>query len=463
MRSTFMFGVCAAGLIAGAGAASADVVLDWNQIYIQSIREAGGPPCPNSRGGPMLFTTIYDAVNAVDLAETGVGYTPYSFKGAALPGTNRDVAAAKAARDVLVTQYPQFTAQYDAHLASQLAAIPDGAGKTQGLALGAAVAANCITTRDTDGWDNPTVYVPGGNAGDWRPDAAQGPNVPGFSPMWGTNTTWAIPSGDYFRHELVRPDRPFGFDSMESLVKSSAYAAQVNDVKAFGAANSLVRTQAQTDIAWFWANDRDGTSKPPGQMFDITQRISEQQNLSTSENARLFALLGMALGDACIAGWDAKYQTDIDLWRPTDAIRETQDDGNASTTPDKDWLPLNDFQPPFPSYISGHSTFGGAWAAIMQGFFGTDEMTFTATTDEPMYTGPAVRTYHRFSDAGFEDAISRVYLGVHFRWDCEDGYFMGDMVGDYIAANMLRPIPTPGAGLVFALGAAGLGLRRRRA
>jgi len=411
----------------------------------------------------MLFTTMYDAINAIDLAETGQGYERFSFQGAALPGTDRTVAAAKAARDILVNEYPQFTAQYDAQLASQLASIPDGFGKTQGLALGAAVATNCLTVRSTDGWDNPTVYVPGTNPGDWRPDMVQGPNVPGFSPEWGTNTPWAVPSGDYFRNELVRPDRPFGFDSMESMLQSAAYAAQVAEVKAFGAQNSLVRTQEQTDIAWFWANDRDGTYKPPGQMFNITAGIAEQQGLSLSENARLFALLGMALGDACITAWDAKYQTDIDLWRPTDAIRETQDDGNASTTPDPEWLPLNDFQPPFPAYISGHSTFGGAWASVMAGFFGTDEMTFTATTDEPMYTGPEVRVYERFSDAGFEDAISRLYLGVHYRWDCEDGYFMGDMVGDYVMANMLRPIPAPGAGALLALGGLGFAARRRRA
>jgi hypothetical protein len=256
---------------------------------------------------------------------------------------------------------------------------------------------------------------------------------------------------------------------MGALLASPEYAAQVNEVKSLGDRFSATRTADQTQLAWFWANDRDGTFKPPGHMLNLTDEVAQQQGVTDlSSRARMFAMVGASLGDAGIAAWWTKYQTNIDLWRPTDAIRETQDDGNAGTTPDPNWLPLLDFQPPFPAWISGHSTFGGAWAAAMESFFGTDNIAFSGTTDEfavnPGLGYPAnlSRSWSSFSEAGFEDAISRVYFGVHYRWDCEDGFTMGQLVGDWVANNAFQPIPAPSAALALSLSAGLFGLRRRR-
>lgn len=466
-------GLMALGVVLLAGTARADVVTEWSDTYLQVIRATGGAPCPLSRDGPMLYLSMYDAINAIDTVNNpNAAFTPYQ-QGLPVPAadTSREAAAAAAAYTSLTalhlnnaTDLALIQARYD----SQLAAIPDGPAKTNGIAFGTGVANTLLAQRQNDGYDADSSYTPGGHAGDWRvtPD---GPVVQPFTPHWGNVTPWGLLSGSQFR-----PTRMTDFGSMDNLMHSQAYADQINGtngvlgVKDFGARNSQVRTAEQTEIAWFWANDRDGTSKPPGQLIQITQAVSANTGLSLSQNARLYGMVGLALGDACIAAWDSKYNTPIDLWRPIDAIRETLDDGNAATTPDPNWLPLNDFTPPFPAYVSGHATFGATHAAVMAAFFGTDSMTFTIGSDEFAvnpglgYPADLTRTFHSFSEAAMENALSRVYLGVHYEWDALDGNTLGYQVGNYIASHYMLPIPGPGAtsGLVLA-GAVGLSRRRR--
>jgi len=464
--------IAAAGAAAISGSLRADVVTEWNDTYLDVTRVIGGAPCPISRAGPMLNLAMYDAINAIDRASNpNIGYTPYQTNLAAAPvGASREAAAAAAAFTVmsqLHAGHAPSMAFINQRYANQIAAIPDGPAKAAGLAYGQQVAQGLLTQRQNDGYDADPSYTPGGHAGDWRitPD---GPAVQPFTPHWGNVTPWGLASGSQFR-----PTRLTDFGTMDDMMHHAAYAEQINGsadvpgVRTLGARNSPDRTADQTEIAWFWANDRDGTSKPPGQLIQITQRVSADRGLSLSENARLFGLVGLALGDACIAAWDAKYNTPIDLWRPIDAIRETLDDGNPLTTPDPTWLPLNDFTPPFPAYVSGHATFGATHAAIMAAFFGTDNITFTIGSDEFAanpglgYAPDLTRTFTSFSQAAWENAMSRVYLGVHFYWDALDGNILGYQVGDYIFANHLRPVPTPGAGLILALGALAASRRRR--
>ncbi|MGD9690613.1 MAG: vanadium-dependent haloperoxidase [Phycisphaerales bacterium] len=459
-------------MVLSAVGASADVVTEWNSTYLDIIRQTGGAPCPISRDGPMFTLAMYDAINSIDRANNpGGGFESYQ---ASLPsvaaGTSREAAGAAAAYTVMSSLHassPANLALIQSRYDAQLAAIPDSPAKTAGVAHGVAVANGLLTQRQNDGYNADPSYTPGGHAGDWRvtPD---GPNVQPFTPHWGNVTPWGLQTPSQFR-----PTRLTDFGSMDNLMHSPEYAEQINGgpgvpgVRSLGERNSATRTADETQAAWFWANDRDGTSKPPGQLIQITQAVSAQQGLDLSANARLFGLVGLALGDACVSAWDSKYNTPIDLWRPIDAIRETMDDGNALTTPDGAWLPLNDFTPPFPAYVSGHATFGAAHAAIMRSFFGTDNITFTIGSDEFAvnpglgYAPDLTRTFTSFSDAAWENAMSRVWLGVHFYWDALDGNILGTQVGDYAYANYLRPVPAPGAAVVLAFGAA-IGLRRRR-
>jgi hypothetical protein len=242
-----------------------------------------------------------------------------------------------------------------------------------------------------------------------------------------------------------RPPFPGNYANKIDLLLSPEYAAQFNEVKLLGAANSSARTAAQTRIAFFWANDVDGTYKPPGHLFRITQIVAQQRNLSLLETARLFALVGLVMGDAAIVAWDAKYRLPINLWRPETAIRLADQDGNFLTEADPNWQPLSintagqRFSPAFPAYVSGHATFGAAHAGIMRNFFGTDNVTFTADTDDPNAEG-IKRTYNSFSSAALENGRSRIYLGVHFQWDGDHGFWSGTQLADFVYAKVLQKV-----------------------
>jgi len=108
---------------------------------------------------------------------------------------------------------------------------------------------------------------------------------------------------------------------------------------------------------------------PPGHWNQIAQDASALGGKSLEDSARLFALLNIALADAAISCWDAKYE--YNLWRPVTAIRQADTDNNPNTTADPQWLPLVT-TPPFPEYMSGHSTFSGAADAVMSSVFGSD-------------------------------------------------------------------------------------------
>ncbi len=472
MKRRFVFG--AAVVAALAGMAHADVVTEWQSTYQQVIRFTGGAPCPVSRGGPLMSLAVYDAINAIDAAiDFNSSYQPY-LPGLPVPDptASREAAAAAAAYNTLLPLYQTNVAAANAitdTYNSQLAAIADSPAKAAGIAFGTTVANMCVANRAGDGYDADPTYIYGGNPGDFRvtPD---GPNVPAFSPHWGNVTPWGTQSNDQFR-----PNRLTNYGTMANFLQSQEYADNINGamgvpgVKDLGVRDGSTRTADQTEIAWFWANDRDGTSKPTGQLVDISKIVSQQEGLSLSQNARMFALVNMAMGDACIAAWDVKYETDFDLWRPIDAIQETLDDGNALTTPVADWVPLNDFTPPFPAYVSGHGTMGAAHAGIMAALVG-DAYSFDLGSDEFSNPGsPAfgaydpnlTRHFDSFSEAALENALSRIYLGVHYYIDAIDSNTLGYQVAEWVFANNLQPVPAPGiAGLGIGLGL--LGLRRRR-
>jgi hypothetical protein len=242
------------------------------------------------------------------------------------------------------------------------------------------------------------------------------------------------------------------------VLTSAQYAADLNEVKSLGAMNSTTRTADQTNIARFWA-DGANTSTPPGHWNRIAQTVGTAQGNTLSENARMFALLNLAEADAAIVSWDNKFQTDF--WRPITAIRLADQDGNAGTDPDPNWVPLIT-TPPFPTYTSGHSTFSAAAAEILSSFYGTDNISFTTSAEGA--PGVPDRSFTSFSQAALEAANSRIYGGIHYRFDSEHGLENGRALGQFVFANELQPIPEPSS---LAIGAVGLavvawGMWRRR-
>jgi hypothetical protein len=288
----------------------------------------------------------------------------------------------------------------------------------------------------------------------------------GWGSDWGSVNPWAMPTPDYFDSTT-----PFTIGQMATQRYTDAF----NEVKAYGARNSAVRTADQTEIGLFWAYDRPGTGAPPVLFIENMVDIATEVGNTPADNARMFAMASVTLADAIIAAWDTKYE--VDLWRPITGIRGAADDGNPNTAADPNWAYLgapgndplgatDDFTPPFPAYVSGHATMGGAIFKTLELFYGTNDFAAAdaligsdpVTTAYTLYSveagGGDSRDYVRFTQDGplgpglenspeGENSMSRVYLGVHWRMDQEDGQALGRTVAEYVAGNYFYAVPEP--------------------
>lgn len=414
-----------------------DPVLYWNGVLLDAFRAQYQPPTVLSRAAAIMYVAMYDA--AVSVTGTGQPYrvrVPVHY-----PGTLDDVVAPsleaainQAAHDALTVLFP--AQDFGSALATATARLPSGVNSDEiarGRAVGSQAATGILDARRGDGSSDDLPYTPDGVPGSWRPTGS-GPAV---TPHWGRVTPFTLTSPAQFR-----PDLPGGFRSYEELLSSQLYEEQLTEVRLLGAHDSTTRTAEQEEIAFFWANDVVGTYKPPGQLLEHTRIIAEQQRLTQLQNARLFGLVALALADAAIVAWASKYDSAIDLWRPETAIHHADLDGRPGTMPDQDWRPLSvdrdgvRFSPAFPSYISGHATFAGAWAGVMRAYFGTDSIAFTGTTDDPNARGVR-RSFGGFTQAARENARSRIYLGVHYQFDADAGIATGLAIGAHVHASQL--------------------------
>jgi hypothetical protein len=429
-----------------------DVVIQWNSILLNAIQfsgkgSAGGTPPPiAARAQGIVHAAIFDAVNAIDRS-----YTPYlvNINASDAVGASKEAAAAQAAHDTLVAlftdeQYLQQTvpqqfipsaeirnalkATFDAELQRFLDTIPNGDAENKGVAIGQQVAQEILNARLNDGsvfaepQQGPEVYTPGTDLGDWVPTPDNGFRA-ALLPYWGRVTPFAIDSVIQFRPDTF-PD-----------FASPRYAREFNEVKDLGRDTSTVRTFDQTEIAQFWAYDRDDTFRPPGQLNELAQEVALNQGNTLEENARLFALLNITQADAGIAAWDTKYV--FEQIRPITAIREAANvDGNPNTIADPTWTPLLP-SPPFPDYISGHSTFAGASVEILELFYGTDNLSYDLRSQD--LPGVA-RSYNSFALAAEEDRVSRIYGGVHIDIATTDGVDVGRNVANTVFNSILQPV-----------------------
>ncbi|WP_328474742.1 phosphatase PAP2 family protein [Actinoplanes sp. NBC_00393] len=416
-----------------------NAVLDWNETFLQAIRVRGGAPGPIARVGAILHIAMHDAIVAI--APT---HAPY-LEGLNGAGTeNPEAAVHRAAHTVLSTLYPEQSAVFDAQLTQREGALPAPGQQRQsvlaGRRIGTSSALAILADRRGDGHDDATPYRPGTAPGAWRP---ANPSIEPATPNWGRVRPFSL-GGQAQENWLAtfRPPLPAGAPDVASLLASPEYATQVNEVKDKGRFNSTSRTTEETEIAHFWANDLDGTYKPPGHLFTMSRVLATDEGLDLAATARLFALVAIVMADAAVVAWDAKYATELDLWRPDTAIRLAGLVNNPAVVPDPLWQPLSvdyggaRFSPPFPAYISGHATFSAAHARMMANYFGTDEKNFQLGTDDPFAAG-VKRSYSRFSEAGEENGLSRIYLGVHFRWDADEARPVASRLADHIYDTLL--------------------------
>jgi membrane-associated phospholipid phosphatase len=384
--------------------ANADVVTDWNNAALDAIRAGNTPPPIASRALAILHVSIYDAINGI--ART---YEPYLVQSAVQASASREAAASAAAHEVLVNLFPASASSFDALHAAILATIPDGTHKANGIVWGEFVANQILTARADDGWDAVVQPPDGSGPGVWVPIPPA--FLPYLLPQWGFVVPFGMSSSSQFR--------PPGPPSLNS----ERYATDYQEVKELGAAVGSTRTEEQTEIALFWA-DGAGTETPPGHWNSIAQIIAAAQGNTLEENARLLALLNICMADAAICAWDAKYT--FDFWRPITAI--------AFAEPELNWMSFI-VTPPFPDYVSGHSTFSAAAVTVLPLFYGTEDLAFTTGSD---FLPGVYRSFATCLDAAEEAAASRIYGGIHFRSASEDGLQAGISIGQWTFTHYLR-------------------------
>jgi len=439
-----------------------NVVLRWNQIAIDTsgldhTAVAAGEsrtfghqlgPTRASRAMAIVHIAMFDSLNAIQ-----GGYESYTGT-PAFPLASVRVAVAKAAHKTLVALYPSHAPRLDALLQEDLDAVIDPISKQRGLDLGTFTADRILAMRDGDGSEISDAYAFSNAPGKWRVDPINPTQQP-LGANWYRVKPFALNSATQFRCPA-----PPAMDSQE-------YTDAYNEVKSIGGDGVITpttRTEEQGRIGIFWAYDGTPSLCAPPRLYNqIARQIASDQNVKGIRLARLLTVLNIAMADAGIAAWESKYY--YNYWRPVTGIRESDPgtgptglgDGNANTTGDPTYVPLcapasnltaANFTPPFPSYPSGHAVFGGALFETMRNFFGTDNVGFTFTSDEfngttkdnqgnvrPLWP----RTFAKLSDAEEENGQSRIYLGIHWKFDKTQGILQGNKVADHVYNAVLKP------------------------
>jgi hypothetical protein len=308
-----------------------------------------------------------------------------------------------------VALFPEQKATLDKAYEDSLARIPDGAGKTAGIAVGEEVAGKVLAWRSTDGADAPNTY---------RPVTSAGVYVTTTLPVgtqWGKVTPWVMESGSQF-HPAPPP-----------ALSSPEWAADYNEVKGLGGRKSTRRTPEQTEMARFW------TITGPQSFDPIVRQLAGAPGRTLSKNARLFALVEMAVADSYIAVFEAKYA--YNFWRPVTAIRNGDIDGNDATERDAAWEPLLD-TPLHPEYPCAHCINSGTARAVLEAEFGTgpNPLSMTSSTAPGVvHNWPNIEAYAQ------EVSLARIYGGLHYRNSTMVGKVMGKKIGELACQNFLKP------------------------
>ena len=395
-------------------AATVNPVVEWNKTLLVIVRTSGAQPATvhPTRSFAIMHAAIYDAVNAIERS-----HEPYLVELGRVPATaSRDAAASVAAHDVLSALYPTFQATLDAQLSQELTALPADANTTQGEDLGHAVAAAILDLRRDDGSAAQPIPFSFVNApGRYQSTPPNFPPQPQFT-HWSHVTPFVLAGADQFR-----PGPP-------PALTSNTYADSFNQVKALGIANSTAATPDQALIGRFW----NGAIQ--NYWNEIAQTAALRHGLTTTDSARLFALLNLSLADSVIAFYDAKYT--YNFWRPVTAIRAADPRTNAETQPDPNWLPEAGKTANDPSYPGAHAAISAAAQTVLVTFFDTDHFQLDVTSE----VLPGIeRHFESFSGAEREASLSRVFAGVHFLTDEQAGETLGRQVADFVCDYSLQP------------------------
>jgi hypothetical protein len=405
---------------------NAEVIVEWNTLL---QRFSSGQPFPQLRGYAMLHVAMADAVVAIEGR-----YEPFHTRVRAPSYASAEAAAAQAGHDVIYFLFvtPEARAAADAALQARLATIHAGA-RFAGVQVGKKVAADLIAARQNDGYATANPQPPTLSAstlpGIWRPTPS-GPFQ--FSNM-----------GDVQPFGLLTPTQflPAPFPQLES----AAYAEDVNEVKRVGrAAGGPVapeRTDAQTRFAQLFAAS-PGTiyfnaMNPIRLWANVTRDMTRQHRLSLVGTARAFALTMVTLHDSLQT---SHYSKEVyRLWRPETAIANADIDNNPATEAEAGWTPLV-ITPPYPAYASNMTCLGAGGARMLANILGSDAQTFNAVwyaADNSVVWSEPYTSLWKFGD---DEANSRIWGGIHFRFDIDGSQVSCPQVADFIFDNYMQRV-----------------------
>ena len=397
-------------------------VLEWNQIFIDTLIATNTANSSSQRLGAIVHTAIFDAYNGIEQR-----YTPIFVFSTAPRGASRRAAVIAAAYTALVGIFPSLSPlqreALDARYAASLAALSDDGGdggqsRERGIAWGMEVAQTVLSWRATDGFNPPpsSPFIGGLAVGQWRPTGGSCVAMTALGLAF--TSPFVVASTTQFD-----PGPPRGLGSL-------TYADDFNSVKALGQNTSSRRSDEQTRLAPFW----EGNASV--HWNQAANQIARANRLSISESNRLLAVLNLAMADTAFTIWSAKRHYGLVssevTWRPVTAIRLADADGNPDTAAAADWLPLVN-TPCHPEYPAGHPSQNGAAATVLLSHF-ADNQTFTLTT-----TGQQNRTYTSISQARTDGNNARIWGGMHFPSTVAVSDAVGEAIANYVNLNaMLR-------------------------
>jgi hypothetical protein len=391
------------------------VVIEWNQLAQATVPASTGPLAV--RQFAVLHAAMFDAANSIERR-----YTPFHMQVQASSGASPEAAVAQAAHDVLVALVPGDgpRAQYHAALNARLAKLPPGRA-AQGVAVGRAAASRVLAWRATDGIFGPAVpYALPPIAGLWQPA------TPGVPPGL-TQLQRAKPFVLQTTTQFMVPRHP--------ELNSARYAVDFEEVKTIGAVGSLTRTPTQTQTALLFAGNITSTN-----IFmmwnNVTRDVTLSQHLSLLDSARLFAFVNSSMIDSLLSTQTGKFS--YGLWRPITAIRNAAIDENPATMADPGWTPLLG-TPPYPSYPGNMAGIGACAALALERGLGTDQVPFGVTWVGSGGNANVTRQYASFSQLAQEEADSRIYGGIHYRFDNEASQESCTKIVHHAYASVMRP------------------------
>ena len=369
---------------------------------------------------------MHDALNAIHPR-----YERYALSTTAVPGASPAAAVLSAAHDAVVAAAPGAQAVTDQWYATEIAPLLGRPGVNEGITIGAQAAAAIVARRAADGTAGGGVapYTPGAAIGDYQFTFPF--NTPAFDffgtggfadgSVWGSTVTPFVVSST----AQFRAPPPYGASSNPAAVLTSQYTRDFLEVQALGCATCPARTAEQGEIAMFWVESS------PAAWNRIARTVATLRRLNAWDTARLFALLQMAEFDVYAATMESKYH--YNFWRPVTAIERAATDNNPATTPSVGWDVVAFPTPPIPDYPSAHASAGGSAAAVLDAII-RSPTSFSATSRSlPGVT----RAFSSVSAAARENALSRIYVGYHFRHATEVGLRQGTNVGRHVAASAL--------------------------